>query len=151
METEWRVLYRSERGGLPWVALNCFAWLARPTPPENRRKGITWLCSVTSLRYVYALVNLRPRFGSQDSASTPNSNPPQDYTPESAAATSRMFLKCVRRYSPRAREAVNRDIRLVSKICRNWLEVRTFFWVGGKGGGGVSNCIAGEQRRPGRA
>ena len=27
----------------PCVALNCLAWLARPTPPENRRKGMTCL------------------------------------------------------------------------------------------------------------
>lgn len=34
----------------PCVALNSFAWLARPTPPEKRRKGMTRLWSLTSLR-----------------------------------------------------------------------------------------------------
>jgi len=35
----------------PCVALNSLAWLARPTPPENLRKGITRLCSLTPPRY----------------------------------------------------------------------------------------------------
>ena len=36
--------YRSAEGNDgPWVALNCFAWLARPTPPLKRRKGMTCL------------------------------------------------------------------------------------------------------------
>ena len=44
----------------PLVVLNCFAWLARPVPPANRRKGMTCLWSWTSLRYAYAFVSLRP-------------------------------------------------------------------------------------------
>lgn len=35
----------------PCVALNSLAWLALPTPPANRLKGITRLCSLTSPRY----------------------------------------------------------------------------------------------------
>ena len=84
----------------PWVALNCLAWLARPTPPENLRKGITCLCSVTSPRYVYAFVSLRP---TRNEISGAPVSKPGSYSPVNAAATSRMFLKCVRRYSPRAR------------------------------------------------
>ena len=40
-------------------------------------------------------------------ASVDNARPIMD-APERAAATSRMFLKCVRRYSPRARAAVRK-------------------------------------------
>ena len=47
-------------GQRPWVALNCFACEARPTPPEKRRKGMTCICSLTSPRYLYALSSFKP-------------------------------------------------------------------------------------------
>ena len=37
-------------GHTPCVALNCFAWEARPTPPLKRLNGMTCLCSATSPR-----------------------------------------------------------------------------------------------------
>ena len=47
-------------GQRPCVALNCLACEARPTPPAKRRKGMTWLCSLTSPRYLYAFSSFKP-------------------------------------------------------------------------------------------
>jgi len=61
--------------------------------------------------------------------------------PESAAATSRMFLKWVRRYSPRAREAVKQQ----SSENQNGVSILgknlTFFGIGGEGCSGVANLF----------
>ena len=125
-----------QRLNAPFVVLNCFACDARPMPPAKRRKGMICLCSVTSPRYLYAFWSFKP----ESRLSAFPSYPISIYdAPVKAAATSRMFLKCVRRYSPRAFEAEAHDqsfVLLHSMIAQK----RTLFGVSGKSGAGVANC-----------
>lgn len=52
-----------------------------------------------------------------------------------------MFLKWVRRYSPRAREATDSQTSQTITLFRNGTKIRTFFGVCGSSDGGVAYCM----------